>query len=273
VTPPKRGWLWASIAALVLAAVGVGGFFYSRRASALTEKDFVLLTDFVNTTGDAVFDGTLKQALAVQLEQSPFLNVYPDERVREALKYAGHSPDDRVTVPIARDLCQREAVKAILGGSISSLGSNYVVTLEALNCRTGDTIARQQVEAGNKEKVLAALGTAAKVLRGPLGEGVNTIERFSAPIEQATTSSLEAMKAYALGDEKRAKDGDLASLPFYKRAAELDPNFAMAYARMGAARKQRGSTLGAGKHTKAFDLRERTSERESSTSRLTTTVT
>ena len=163
------------------------------------------LPDFVNTTGDAVFDGTLKQALAVQLEQSPFLNVYPDERVREALKYAGHSPDDRVTVPIARDLCQREAVKAILGGSISSLGSNYVVTLEALNCRTGDTIARQQVEAGNPEKVLAALGTAAKALRGPLGEGVNTIERFSAPIEQATTSSLEAMKAYALGDEKRLK--------------------------------------------------------------------
>ena len=117
VAPSKSGWLWASIAALVLAAVGVGGFFYSRRAGALTEKDFVLLTDFVNTTGDTVFDGTLKQALAVQLEQSPFLNVYPDERVREALKYAGHSPDDRVTVPIARDLCQREAIKAILGGS------------------------------------------------------------------------------------------------------------------------------------------------------------
>ena len=111
VTPPKRGWLWASIAALVLAAVGVGGFFYSRRASALTEKDFVLLTDFVNTTGDAVFDGTLKQALAVQLEQSPFLNVYPDERVREALKYAGHSPDDRVTVPIARDLVREKPSK------------------------------------------------------------------------------------------------------------------------------------------------------------------
>ena len=261
--PSKSGWLWASIAALVLAAVGVGGFFYSRRAGALTEKDFVLLADFVNTTGDTVFDGTLKQALAVQLEQSPFLNVYPDERVREALKYAGHSPDDRVTVPIARDLCQREAVKAILGGSISSLGSNYVVTLEALNCRTGDTIARQQVEAGNKEKVLAALGTAAKALRGPLGEGVNTIERFSAPIEQATTSSLEAMKAYALGDEKRAKDGDLASLPFYKRAAELDPNFAMAYARMGAVYGNSGEVRLAQESTqKAFDLRERTSERE-----------
>ena len=142
-------------------------------------------------------------------------------------------------------------------------GSNYVVTLEALNCRTGDTIARQQVEAGNKEKVLAALGTAAKALRGPLGEGVNTIERFSAPIEQATTSSLEAMKAYALGDEKRAKDGDLASLPFYKRAAELDPNFAMAYARMGAVYGNSGEVRLAQESTqKAFDLRERTSERE-----------
>lgn len=263
--PPAGGrrWLWAVAAALVLGAVGVGAFLYTRRASALTEKDFVLLTDFVNTTGDPVFDGTLKQALAVQLEQSPFLNVYPQERVREAIRYTGHSPEDRLTVPIARDICQREAIKAILGGSISSLGSNYVVTLEALNCRTGDTIARQQVEAASKEKVLASLGTAAKQLRGPLGESVSTIERFDAPIEQATTSSLEAMKAYALGDEKRAREGDLASLPFYKRAAELDPNFAMAYARMGAVYGNTGAPALAEQSTKkAFELRDRTSERE-----------
>ena len=266
VVPPSAGrrrWLIAS-AAVLLAAVAAGGaFLYSHRANSLTEKDFILLTDFTNTTGDSVFDGTLKQALAVQLEQSPFLNVYPQERVRQALRYAGRSPDDRVTVPVARDICQREAVKAILSGTISSIGSNYVVSLEALNCRTGDTIARQQAEAATKEKVLQALGTAAKEIRGPLGETVTSIEHFNAPIEQATTSSLEAMKAYAMGDEKRAREGDLASLPLYKHAAELDPNFAMAYARMGAVNANLGDLRLAEENSqKAFDLRERTSERE-----------
>jgi tetratricopeptide (TPR) repeat protein len=244
--------------------VATGGFFlYSHKANALTEKDFILLTDFINTTGDSVFDGTLKQALAVQLEQSPFLNVYPQERVRQALRYAGRSPDDRVTVPIARDICQREAVKAVLTGSISPLGSNYVVSLEALNCRTGDTIARQQAEAASKEKVLQAVGTAAKEIRGPLGETVTSIEHFSAPIEQATTSSLEAMQAYAMGDEKRAREGDLPSLPFFKHAAELDPNFAMAFARVGAIYANLGERrLAEENGQKSYDLRERTSERE-----------
>jgi serine/threonine protein kinase/tetratricopeptide (TPR) repeat protein len=261
--PGQRRWLIAA-AALVLAALAAGGFFlYSHKANALTEKDFILLTDFTNTTGDSVFDGTLKQALAVQLEQSPFLNVYPQERVRQALRYAGRSPDDRVTVPIARDICQREAVKAILTGSISPLGSNYVVSLEALNCRTGDTIARQQAEAASKERVLQAVGTAAKEIRGPLGETVTSIEHFSAPIEQATTSSLEAMQAYAMGDEKRAREGDLPSLPFFKHAAELDPNFAMAFARVGAIYANLGELrLAEENGQKAYDLRDRTSERE-----------
>ena len=260
--PSKKKWFLVAGAALV-ALIALVTFFYSRRAVALSEKDFVLLTDFVNTTGDPVFDGTLKQALAVQLEQSPFLNVYPQERVKEALQYAGHSADDRVTVPIARDICQREAIKAILTGSVSSLGSSYVVALEALNCRTGDTIARRQGEAASKEKVLAVLGAAAKELRGPLGENVSTIEKFSAPIEQATTSSLEAMKAYAMGDEKRAKEGDLEALPFYKHAVEIDPNFAMAYARMGAVYGNLGDFRLSEENTrKAFDLRERTSERD-----------
>jgi len=258
----SRRWLLGSAAAVILALVAAG-FFYNRRASALTEKDFILLTDFTNTTGDTVFDGTLKQALAVQLEQSPFLNVYPQERVREALKFAGHSPDDRVTVPVARDLCQREAIKAVLSGSIGSMGSDYVVTLEALNCRTGDTIARQQSEAASKEKVLQALGTAAKQIRGPLGETVASIERFSAPIDQATTSSLEALKAFSLGDEKRSREGDLAALPFYKRAVELDPNFAVAYARMGAVYGNEGDLRQSAENSqKAFDLRDRTSELE-----------
>jgi eukaryotic-like serine/threonine-protein kinase len=259
----RRRWLLASAAVALVAAVVAGAFFYSRRANALTEKDFILLTDFTNTTGDSVFDGTLKQALAVQLEQSPFLNVYPQERVRAALRYAGRSPDDRVTVPVARDICQREAIKAILTGTISSMGSNYVVSLEALNCRTGDTIARQQTEAATKEKVLQALGTAAKEIRGPLGETVTSIEHFNAPIEQATTTSLEAMKSYAIGDEKRAREGDLPSLPFYQRAIELDPNFAMAYARIGAVYANLGERrLSEENSQKAFDLRDRTSERE-----------
>jgi serine/threonine protein kinase/tetratricopeptide (TPR) repeat protein len=266
IIPPAtahRRWLFAGAAVVLVAALAAGTFSYTHRASALTEKDFILLTDFTNTTGDSVFDGTLKQALAVQLEQSPFLNVYPQERVREALRYAGRSPDDRVTVPVARDICQRDAIKAILTGTIGSLGSNYVISLEALNCRTGDTIARQQAEAASKEKVLQALGTAAKEIRGPLGETVTSIEHFNAPIEQATTSSLEAMQAYAMGDEKRAIEGDLPALPFYKHAAELDPNFAMAYARMGAVYGNLSELRLAEENAqKAFDLRDRTSERE-----------
>ena len=165
----KRRWLLLSAAGIVIAAAIGGYLFYGRRAHALTEKDSILLTDFTNTTGDSVFDGTLKQALAVQLEQSPFLNVYPEERVRTALKFAGRSADDRITVPVARDLCQREGIKAILSGTISSIGSNYVVTLEALNCVTGDTIGRQQAEAPSKEKVLQALGRQRKKFAGRWG--------------------------------------------------------------------------------------------------------
>jgi pentatricopeptide repeat protein len=259
----NRRWLLLSAAVVVIAAAVGGYFLFGHRAHALTEKDSILLTDFTNTTGDAVFDGTLKQALAVQLEQSPFLNVYPDQRVRKALKLSGRSVDDRITVPVARDLCQREGIKAILSGAISSIGSSYVVSLEAMNCITGDTIGRQQAEAPSKEKVLQALGSAAKEIRGPLGESVASIEKFSAPIDQATTSSLEALKSFALGDEKRALEGDLAAVPFYKRAIELDPNFAMAYARLGAIYGNLGDlSLAEENAQKAFDLRERTSEPE-----------
>jgi eukaryotic-like serine/threonine-protein kinase len=262
-TAGNRRYLLLS-AAVVLIAAAIGGYFlFGRRAHALTEKDSILLTDFTNTTGDPVFDGTLKQALAVQLEQSPFLNVYPDQRVRKALKFSGRSIDERITVPVARDLCQREGIKAILSGAISAIGSNYVVSLEALNCVTGDTIGRQQAEATSKEKVLQALGVAAKDIRGPLGETVSSIEKFSAPVEQATTSSLEALKAYAIGDEKRAREGDLAAMPFYKRAIELDPNFAMAHARLAAVHANLDEdALAEAEAQKAFDLRERTSELE-----------
>ena len=251
------------IAALVVLAVGAGVFFYFNRAQALTDKDTVLIADFANTTGDPVFDGTLKQALAVQLGQSPFLNIYSDERVREALRFMGRPPDERITKDVAREICQRQGLKALLAGSVSSLGSNYVITLDAINAQSGESIARQQVEANSKEQVLSALGKAALELREKLGESLSSIKKHDVPIEQATTSSLEALKAYAMGNEERAKGRNAEEIKFYKRAIELDPNFAMAYARMAVFHGNREQLEEAQPYAqKAFDLRDRVSERE-----------
>ena len=251
------------IAALVVLAIGAGVFFYFNRAQALTDKDTVLIADFVNTTGDSVFDGTLKQALAVQLGQSPFLNIYSDERVREALRFMGRPPDERITKDIAREICQRQGLKALLAGSVSSLGSNYVITLDAINAQSGESIARQQVEANSKEQVLSALGKAALELREKLGESLSSIKKHDVPIEQATTSSLEALKAYAMGNEERARGNNQEEIRFYKRAIELDPNFAMAYARIAVFHGNRDEMEEAQPYAqKAFDLRDRVSERE-----------
>jgi serine/threonine protein kinase/tetratricopeptide (TPR) repeat protein len=263
VTEIKRHKIAGVIAALFVLAVGAAVFFYFNRAQALTEKDTILLADFVNTTGDAVFDGTLKQALAVQLGQSPFLNIYSDERVREALRFMGRSPDERITKDIAREICQRQSLKAMLTGSVSSLGSHYVITLDAMNAQSGESIAREQVEAGSKEQVLSSLGQAASAMREKLGESLSSIKKHDVPIEQATTSSLEALKAYAMGNEERAKGKQQESLNFYKRAIELDPNFAMAYARIAVFHGNRGELEEAQPYAqKAFDLRDRVSERE-----------
>ncbi len=243
--------------------VGAAVFFYFNRAQALTEKDTILIADFVNTTGDSVFDGTLKQALAVQLGQSPFLNIYTDERVREALRFMGRSPDERITKDIAREICQRQGLKAMLAGSISSLGNNYVITLEAMNAQTGESIARQQVEAASKEQVLSSLGQAAVELREQLGESLSSIKKHDVPIDQATTSSLEALKAFAMGNEERTKGNPDAAVILYKRAIELDPNFAMAYARIAVFHGNRDEREEAQVYAqKAFDLRDRVSERE-----------
>jgi serine/threonine protein kinase len=192
----------ASALALVLAAP-VALFFYFNRAKALTltEKDTILVADIDNTTGDQVFDGTLKQALAIQLEQSPFLNILPEERVREALGYMGRSPDARVTKDLAREICQRQGIKAMLVGSISSLGSHYVVGLETIDGQTANVIAREQTEAESKEQVLKSLGGAATKLREKLGESLASIQKFDAPLEQATTPSLDALKAFTTGNE------------------------------------------------------------------------
>jgi serine/threonine protein kinase/tetratricopeptide (TPR) repeat protein len=264
VSEIKRHRMGASlIAGAFVLAVAALIFFYINRAQALTDKDTILLADFINTTGENVFDGTLKQALAVQLGQTPFLNIFPEERVRETLRFMSHSPDDRITRDIGREICQRQGINAMLIGSIASLGSHYVITLEALNAHTGDPIAREQVEAESKEKVLSSLGTAASNLRQKLGESLNSIKKYDVAIEQATTSSLEALKAYATGNQLRAQGHGLEATEYYKNAIQIDPNFAMAYARLAV---YYGNTsqpdLAQEYAEKAFALRDRVSEHE-----------
>jgi serine/threonine protein kinase len=222
-------WSWLAIAVLLAAAIAAGLYWRSRPAQQLTEKDSILLADFVNTTGDPVFDGTLKQALAVQLEQSPYLNIVPDRTIRSALQFMGRSADERVTGSVAREICEREHIKAMLSGSIATLGSQYVVALDATNCATGDSLAREQVTAASKEAVLSAVGKAASSLRGKLGESLASIQKFDTPVTEATTSSLEALKAYAAADELRNGGSEAESIPLFQHATEVDPNFAMAH--------------------------------------------
>jgi tetratricopeptide (TPR) repeat protein len=264
--PARAQWkVWGGVAAAAVLVAAVTGvwLYQSRRAQALTERDTILLADFVNTTGDSVFDGTLKQALAMNLGQSPFLNIFPEQRVRATLGYMGRSPDERVIDTVAREVCQRAGIKALLTGSIARLGSQYVISLEAANCGTGESLARQQVEADSKEHVLAALGKAATDLRGRLGESLSTIQKFDVPLEEATTASLEALKAFTLGEATRNRTGDAPAIPLYQRAIELDPNFAIAYGRLSqvyANLREEGQRDRY--RAKAFELRNRASERE-----------
>ena len=265
VAPPKKSSKnLVLVVAIVIALLVAGGlYFRSRRSAALTEKDSVLLTDFVNTTGDAVFDGTLKQALAVQLEQSPYLNIFPESRIQQALRFMGRSTDERVTKDVAHEICLREGVKAMLTGSISSLGSHYVITLEAVNAQTGDSLDREQVEAESKEQVLKSLDKAASSLREKLGESIGSVQKFATPLEAATTSSLDALKEYSLGQAAHSRFDDDAAIPHLKRAVEIDPNFAMAWAVLGVAYNNNTDTRKAAECLqKAFDLKDRTSERE-----------
>lgn len=260
----KRHKIAAVLITLIFVTAIAGGYYlYAGRTQPLTERDTVLLTDFVNTTGEPVFDGTLKQALAVHLGQTPFLNLFPEERVRETLRFMGRSPEERITRDIGREICERQGIKAMLTGSIASIGSHYVITLEAINPRSGDPIARENAEAESKEKVLSALGTAASNLRKKLGESLSSIQKYDVNIEQATTSSLEALKAFAMGDEERRKGRSRESLVFYKRAVELDQNFAMAHARIGVHYFNQQQIETSKEHIrKAYELRDRVSERE-----------
>ncbi|HEY2943779.1 MAG TPA: winged helix-turn-helix domain-containing protein [Vicinamibacteria bacterium] len=257
-----------ALTALAVAAVGAV-LLYSRRpaapagAPALTDRDTVLIADFVNTTGDDVFDGTLRQALAVHLGQSPFLDIFSEERIRDTLRYMERPAGEPVTRDVAREIAQRQGVKAVLTGSIAPLGAHYVISLEAVDARTGDPIVREQTEAESREQVLRKLGEAASKLREKLGESLGSIEKFDAPLEQATTASLEALRAFSLGRQAHFSGRYFEAIPFYKRAVELDPDFAIAHAGLaityGTAQEY---GLAAEFAQQAFDLRERASERE-----------
>jgi len=262
----KRKSLYVVMTGVVVVATiaCLGGWlFYTHKSRALTDKDTIVLADFENKTGDGVFDDTLKQALAIDLEQSPYLNIFPDVKIQQTLKLMGRSPQDRITSEIAREICVRNGIKALLVGSIARLGSQYVVTLKATNATSGDSVGDSQSEAGAKEEVLKALSNAATTLRRKLGESLGSIQKFDTPIEQATTTSLEALKAYSLGSALQYRADDHGAIPFYKRALELDPNFAMAYARLGTAYFNTGEgDRSVTYHKRAYELSERVSERE-----------
>jgi tetratricopeptide (TPR) repeat protein/predicted Ser/Thr protein kinase len=260
----KSRTMLAAVALIVAAVVGAAAFYvHSRYAAKLSEKDSVLLADFVNTTGDSVFDGTLKQALAVQLEQSPYLNIVPDSKIHEALRLMGKPPDERLTHDVAREICQRQGIKAMLTGDIASLGNHYVITLAAVNGQTGDSLVREQAEADNKEQVLKGLDKAASALRQQMGESLASVQQFTTPLEQATTSSLEALQAFSLGNQEHQKMREDAAVPYLKKAVELDPNFAMAWATLGVVSNNMGRAAeGVQAIRKAYDLRDRASERE-----------
>jgi tetratricopeptide (TPR) repeat protein len=262
-------WKLAVAAAAIVVVVLAGGLYWRSRSAApdtkaatLTEKDNVLLADFENKTGDAVFDDALKQALAVQLQQSPFLNVLSDRKIEDTLRLMGQPPTQRITRDLAREICVRTGSKATVLGSISNLGGQYVIGLNAVGCSSGDTLATEQEQADGKQNVLKALGQAATTLRTHLGESLATVQKFDVPVE-ATTPSLEALKAYSMGIMTARRKGDAEALSFYKRAIELDPNFAIAYAAMGVSYSNlQQRTLSTQYTTKAYELRDRVSDRE-----------
>ncbi len=262
--PKSRKVLFAAAAALVVAALAAGGYFYAHRTPALTEKDTIVLAEFTNTTGDPVFDGTLRQGLAAQLEQSPFLNLLSDQQIAQTLGLMAQPKDARLTSDLARDVCQRTASAATIDGSISSLGSQYVVGLKAVNCHDGDLLANEQATANGKEQVLKALGEASTKIRVKLGESLASVQKYDAPAENVTTSSLEALQAFSLGYQTAVVSrDDAAAIPFYQRAVTLDPNFAMAYARLGTSYSNLGELARSAENLrKAYALRERVSERE-----------
>jgi eukaryotic-like serine/threonine-protein kinase len=264
VAKKRNLWKIAVPSVVVVVALIAGGLYYrSHRAKPLTEKDTIVLADFANETGDPVFDDTLKTALNVSLNQSPFLNVLSDSNVAKTLKMMTKPRDTRLTPDVARELCQRAGSKAYIVGSIASLGSQYVLGLKVVNCQSGDTLAQEQATAAGKEKVLDTLGEAASKLRGELGESLASVQKLDAPLSEVTTSSLEALQAFSLGIKALREKGSSAALPYFQHAIELDPNFAMGYADVGVAYSIMSETGRASEYyTKAFQLKDHASERE-----------
>jgi eukaryotic-like serine/threonine-protein kinase len=263
--PPVNKTLWKiALPAAAILVVAIGGVLYLRShaaathpaAAALTEKDTIVLADFDNKTGDAVFDDTLRQELSVQLEQSPFLELVSENKTNQTLKLMGRPAGGRLTPEVAREICQHTASKAMVTGSIAGLGSQYVIGLKTVNCGTGDVLAEAQEQAAGKEAVLKSLDAAAVSLRGKLGESLSSVQKYDTPLSNATTTSLEALKAYSLGRKTVFAKGDTAALPFYKRAVELDPKFAMAYIAMTSHYDNLNEAGRAAEYArKAYDLR------------------
>ncbi len=260
----RKGKPLAAVLVIVIGALIAGGIYYrSRQIRRLTDKDTIVLADFANSTGDPVFDDTLKTALSISLQQSPFLNVLSEQKVGAALQAMTRPVGTKLTSDVTRELCQRAGSKAYIAGAIASLGNEYVLALKAVNCQNGDTLAQEQVTAASKEKVLDVLGQAASRLRGQLGESLATVQRFDVPLVEATTPSLEALKAYSLGAHALRENGPAAALPYAQRAIGLDPNFAMAYDEVSMDYSSLGEVDRAREYsTKAFELRTHASERE-----------
>jgi eukaryotic-like serine/threonine-protein kinase len=263
VAPRLSPWFAGALLAAVIGALAVISSRLLPRAAALSDRDTIVLADFANSTGDPVFDGTLKVALSVALEQSPFLKVYPDVAVRDTLRLMQRTPESAITRALARDIARREQLKALVVGSIGSLGSHYVIGLEAVDAETGDVMAREQVEVASKEEVVSALGTATSSFREKLGESLASVRRFDTPLPRATTSSLEALHAYALALDEGRLVPRIEAVPHLQRALELDPNFAMAHALLSGVYANTGRFTEAPQYAqRAFDLRDRVSERE-----------
>jgi serine/threonine protein kinase/tetratricopeptide (TPR) repeat protein len=256
------GWPIAA-AALILIGAAVWYFGFRRTAPPLTEKDTVLVADFANTTGDAVFDDALRQAVAVQLQQSPFITLLSDQRIQRTLRLMQRPPEEAVKGAVAREVCQRAGAKATVEGSIAPLGSNFIINIGVHNCQTGESLAQQQAQATSKEDVLNQLGTAVKAVREHLGESLASIGKYDVPVTDATTKSLEALRAYGQGIRARATKGDAASVPFFRQAIEKDPEFALAYAKLGVVLNNTGQGEEARQHAaKAYELRDKVSEYE-----------
>lgn len=260
----RRRWKWVLAACVLVVMIGTGviGGIRSANRPLLTEKDYILITEFSNQTGDPLFDATLRKAVSIDLGQSPYLNIVGDEKIRQTLGLMGRAADTHVTPEIGREICQRNGIKAMLSGSLSRLGNQYLVELQVMSASSGDLVAEERVGAASREQVLSVLGAANERLRNKLGESLASIQEFGRPLEQATTSSLEALHLYTLGLEKR-NESELDSVPFFERAIQLDPGFALAHARLGTVYMNLEQLQASEEHEKkAVALSDRVSERE-----------